>query len=158
MQDLKLYTEILHAVDHGITTTNKKALDWMYRSYDKNPTKVQAFSEPLDFAFDQISAMKFLARTNLVKPYMLYSLALALIDSKRPIPNLEPFEIAIDFDSISFERRMLALSAALDLDDEEARESSFQEFIAASRERTNVKAQRQTRVRWFINALSGAEI
>ena len=27
MQDLKLYTEILHAVENGVTTTSKKSLD-----------------------------------------------------------------------------------------------------------------------------------
>jgi hypothetical protein len=52
---------------------------------------------------------------------------------------------------------MLELSAALDLDEEQANSSPFAEFIRASRDRTNVKAQRETRVRWFIKALSGAE-
>jgi hypothetical protein len=79
-----------------------------------------------------------------------------LIDSAHPIPSFEPFELEGDFDSISLERRFLALSAALDLDDEQALLSPFRKFISASRERTNVKTQRETRIRWFIKALTGA--
>jgi hypothetical protein len=158
MQDLKLYTEILHAVEHGITTTNKKALDSLYREYDKTFSRSVEFNELIDFAFDRIVQMSFLKGSNLAKPYMIYSLTLALIDSEHPIPNFEPFQMAVDFDSISLERRMLDLSAALDLDEEQAAASPFAEFILASRDRTNVKAQRETRVRWFIKALSGAEM
>jgi hypothetical protein len=157
MQDLKLYTEILHAVDHGITTTNKKALDSLYKAYDQEFPKNEEFAKCLDFAFDRITAMTFLKGSNIAKPHMLYSLALALIDSMHSIPNFESFELEIDFDSISLERRLLELSAALDLDEEQSENSPFQEFIAASRDRTNVKAQRETRVRWFIKALSGAK-
>jgi hypothetical protein len=156
MQDLKLYTEILHAIELGITTTNKKSLDWLYKKYDQEFPKNDEFASCLKFAFDSITAMSFLKGSNIAKPYMLYSLALALIDSMHPIPRFEPFELAIDFDSISLERRLLKLSASLDLDDEQAKISPFREFIAASRDRTNVKTQRETRVRWFIKALSGA--
>lgn len=158
MQDFKLYTEILHAVEHGITTTNKKALDSLYRTYDKEFARSDEFSQCLDFAFDRIVQMAFLKGTNIAKPHMLYSLALALIDSVQPIPNFEPVEFNIDFDSISLERRILELSAALDLDEEQANQSPFAEFILASRDRTNVKAQRETRTRWFIKALVGAEV
>ena len=42
--------------------------------------------------------MQFLKGSNIAKPYMLYSLALALIDSMHPIPNFEPFELLIDFE------------------------------------------------------------
>ena len=101
--------------------------------------------------------MRFLKETNIAKPHMIYSLALALIDSLHPIPNFQQFQLNIDFNSISLERRMLELSAALDLDEEQGIRSPFAEFIAASRDRTNVKGQRETRIRWFIKALSGAE-
>ncbi len=157
MQDLKLYTEILHAVEHGITTTAKKQLDSLYKEYDLSFEKQDEYSRCLDFAFDRIAAMKFLRGSNIAKPYMLYSLALALIDSMHQIPNLETVDLKIDFKSISLERRLLDLSAAMDLDDEQANKSPFREFIAAARERTNVKAQRETRVRWFIKALSGSQ-
>lgn len=157
MQDLKLYTEILHALEHGITTTNRKALDSLYKAYDKEFPKAEDFGTALDFAFDRITAMQYLKGSNISKPFMLYSLALALIDSTRPIPHFERFEMTADFNSITVERRLLELSAILDLDEEQGKNSPFAEFIAACRDRTNVKAQRETRVRWFIKALQGAE-
>jgi hypothetical protein len=157
MQDLKLYTEILHAVEHGITTTNKKSLDDLYKQYDEHFPKADEFSECIDFAFDRISEMGFLRGTNLAKSYMLYSLALALIDTIHPVPNIPKAQPVIDFDSISFERRLLNLSAALDLADDEADRSPYREFIEASRDKTNVKAQRETRVRWFVKAISGSK-
>ncbi|HLG89221.1 MAG TPA: DUF262 domain-containing protein [Alphaproteobacteria bacterium] len=157
MQDLKLYTEIAHALDHGITTTNKKALDQIYKKYDREFGSEEDFHERMSFAFDNIISMKYIKGTNLAKPYMIYSLALAIIDSKYSIPNLEPEDIAVDFSSIALERRLLELSAALDVDEEDAKSSPFQTFISASRDRTNVKAQRETRAQWFIKALSGAK-
>jgi hypothetical protein len=157
MQDLKLYTEILHAIEHGITTTNKKSLDSLYKAYDQEFQKSAVYTKCLQFAFSSIGGMTFLKGSNIAKPYMLYSLALALIDSMHPIPAFKRFKLAVDFGSISLERRLLKMSAALDLDDEQAEVSLFQEFIAASRDRTNVKDQRETRVRWFIKALSGAK-
>jgi hypothetical protein len=153
MQDLKLYTEILHAIDNGISTTNKSALNSLYRKYDSDFAKRDEYASYLQFAFDRICAMKFLKDSNLAKPYMIYSLALALIDSLYPLPSFEKFELAVTFGSISVERRLLDLSAALDLHEDQVNTSPYREFIAASSERTNVKAQRETRVRWFIKAL-----
>jgi hypothetical protein len=157
MQDLKLYTEILHAMQHGITTTNKAALDAMYRDNDQSFAKEDNFAKPLKYAFDRICSMSYLKDSNLAKPYMIYSLALAIIDSQSSIPNLGQFKLAVDFDSISLERRLLDMSAAIDLDSSKTKKSPFGNFIEASRERTNVKAQRETRVKWFIKALSGSQ-
>lgn len=157
MQDLKLYTEILHAIEHGISTTNKKALDALYKQYDQNFPKADEYGECLTFALDKITEMKFLAGTNLAKPYMLYSLALALVDTVHPVPNLDAAPPVADFASISLERRLIELSSALDLDDDDADDSPFATFISASRERTNVKTQREMRVHWFIGALKDSQ-
>ena len=157
MQDLKLYTEILHAVENGIITTKKGELNALYRKYDKEFPRLDEFYECLKVAFDRICTMDFLKGSDLAKPYVIYSLALALIHGAHTVPNFEQGDVTVDFASGSTEGRLLELSTALDLDEEEAKDSPFKEFIAASSDRTNVKAQRETRVRWFIKALSGTE-
>jgi hypothetical protein len=156
MQDMKLLTEISYAIENGITTTNKRALDSIYKKYDREFPKEAEFSDYLKLAFDQICDMRYLADSNLNRPHMIYSLALALIVFQHPIPGYEARAIELQFDSESLERRLLSISAALALDDEAAKGSPFGEFIAASSEKTNVKAQRETRIAWFVHALDGA--
>jgi hypothetical protein len=87
----------------------------------------------------------------------LLSLALALINRINPIPNFEEGILGHEFLSRSLESRMLELSEAMELDEDRARVSPYRDFIAAASSRTNVKAQRETRIRWFLRVLDRAE-
>jgi hypothetical protein len=152
MQDLKLFTEICHAIEKGITTTSRKSLDTLYRNYDENFPEQDEFSKVLKFAFDSIAAMKFLKSTNLAKHYQVYSLALALVHLQHPIPGHDAVEKR-DIDPGKLEQRLLELADALDLTGADANASKFKAFIEASVDRTNVKDQRETRFGFYLTAL-----
>lgn len=158
MQDLKLLTEIVHALEHGVSTTNKKVLDSVYRKYNQRFAGRREISNLLDLAFDRICEMTYLSDSNLAKPYMLYSLALAIISKENDIPGFSADRADIEFESRSLESRLMEMDSALDLDDARAKGSPFYEFIGASSSRTNVKVQRETRIRWFLAALHGARL
>lgn len=154
MQDLKLLAEITHALKHGITTTKQEHLKALYRENDASFPDEDVFTRAFQHAFAAISRMDYIAGTNLSKPYMIYSLVLALIHQVHRIPGLDgESQPSTDIDHVDLERRLLALSAAVDVDEDAAKNSPYRTFIAASAERTNVKEQRIARTRWFLKAL-----
>jgi hypothetical protein len=155
MADLKLFTEIAHAIKSGVTTTNRRELDRMYRGFDQQFAEEADYARRIRFAFNKIVGMEFLKDTNIAKPYMIYSLAVTLINGLAPIPGFEKTNLTLLDDAAAVERNLLDLSDALDLEDGALEESPFKPFIEASSERTNVKAQREVRIRWLTRALGG---
>lgn len=156
MGDLKLFTEIAHALDSGVTTTNKASLNNIYRKYEVEFVDQKEFSAAIDHAFTNIASMAYLAGTNLAKPYQIYSLALALAHRVRPVPGLEGVIVPemSDVDHDALEAHLMDMSSALDLDETKVAASPHRAFVNASSERTNVKAQRETRFRAFAAALN----
>jgi hypothetical protein len=53
----------------------------------------------------------------------------------------------------ALERQLLEMADALDLEDGELLNSPYKQFVDAASERTNVKSQRETRVRAFLEVL-----
>jgi hypothetical protein len=156
MADLKLLTEIVHAFDNGIRTTNKASLDAIYRKYDASFSESDTFGEMLDFSLESMIELEAIKKSPLSKPYIIYSLALALAHQVSLIPGLEDEGAEQQSETIDYERlneNLIVLSEALDLDEDEAASSPFSEFIEACLERTNVKSQREIRARWFLRAI-----
>jgi hypothetical protein len=153
MQDLKLLTEISHAMLNGITTTNNSSLKKIYTDYDELFPEEDKLGTALSHAFDKLGQMDYLTGTNLTKPYHIYSLVLALAHSFMSVPNLaEPAAPkAVDLEAV--EDSFMALSDALDLPENKVANSPFKAFIDASSEKTNVRGQREIRTTWFIKAL-----
>lgn len=157
MQDMKLLTEVCHAMSHGIATTSKKSLDRIYADFDERFPDEGDYRRVITSAFETLSEMTYLQDTNLVKPFVIYSLLIALIHWEWTIPGLTVADYTggtIDHDVAR--RRLLELSEALELDADRARRSRHRDFIRASSEKTNVKANRETRVRALIEALRPA--
>jgi hypothetical protein len=156
MADLKLLTEIAHAFDAGIKTTNKVSLDNLYKKYDATFPLEEEYGEMLDFSFATMAELEALDESNLSKPYIIYSLAVALGHQVRLVPALEPDgeeEQSQDIDTASLNDNLVILSEALETDEDEIESSPFKTFIEACVERTNVKSQRETRAEWFLRAL-----
>lgn len=158
MQDLKLYTEIAHALDNGVSTTAKKSLDEIYRKYDKEFPKKAEMEGKLHSAFDVISSMTYIKGTEIAKPYQIYSIALAIISVFDELRASQPTGSsgAIAVDHRSLEERFNLLSAALDLPEEEVGRSPYRAFVQASSSRTNVKDQRQKRIDSFKEIIMAA--
>ncbi|MFL6846128.1 MAG: DUF262 domain-containing protein [Allosphingosinicella sp.] len=153
MQDLKLLAEITHAMKLGVSTTNALTLKNFYRDNDARFPEEKTFTKALTYAFGQLSKMTFIDGTNLAKPYMVYSLALALVHQVHTIPKLRKSAPKPPLDIAAVERSLMTLSASLDLSDAAAKRSPHRKFIAASAKGTNVKEARLQRIGAFLDAL-----
>ena len=155
MGDNKLLTEVCHALLHGITTTNKKSLDSVYRDNDVDFTEEEQFDKWLTEAVDDFSEWQELKGTSLMKPYVIYSFLLAIIHCHRKVaplsalyasPNRRRFDRAVALTNLS------KLAEAVESGDTASR---LGPFVKACIDRTNVKDQRETRFVWLCRALVG---
>lgn len=155
MADAKLLTEMSHSVMNGIATTNKSSLNKLYRDRDVDFAEEGQLEERLRRAMDLLVSLPALHRTELMKTYQLYALILAVMHFQAPVPSLEPFvppHGRNELDRDVAVSNLTALAAAIESGDEEG---PFAEFVKASSSRTNVREQRETRFRWFYEALVG---
>jgi hypothetical protein len=154
MGDNKLLTEICHALVNGISTTNKKSLDSLYRQKDEKFPEEDDFSNRLTEAVDELSEWRELAGTSLMKPYVVYSLLLAITHCHRRVTKLSTLFASPNrrrFDKSSVITNLSRLAQAIEEGDENGRSGAF---VRACIERTNVKDQRETRFEWLCRALA----
>jgi hypothetical protein len=151
MADAKLLAELVSALLTGVTTTSKTSLDRMYADYDKRFDDSDAIREALVDGLDFTIALSGLRSTPLLKPHMFYSLVLARV-AVRGWPTLSSLAPANPSPVSDAENRLLHLADVLD--DPEGHPTE-REFILASSEKTNVKSQREARVRRLAAALAG---
>ena len=155
MSDAKLYGEIVHALLHGITTTKAAQLDALYRENDAEFAEADAFGKRFQDAIDLLLGMDDLHGGPLMKPHMMYSLLLAIMHVRQPaatlqavVPLQEPGVIHVT----GAVTRLSAMAAALD---EEETPEGYAAFVSASEAKTNVKDQRETRLKELVKALLG---
>lgn len=156
MADAKLFAEVIHALLEGVSTTNKRKLDALYRDHDETFPDQAKLRGWFDNAFQLLLDLEELHGGPLMKPHMLYSLLLALMHASNPVPTLQelrPLAGPIDIDVGCAVRELTALAEAMH---NEEVEEKFQDFVAASMSKTNVKAQRETRIVAFLDALACA--
>ena len=156
MADAKLYAEITHALVEGIQTTKKIQLDRLYRNYDKHFESKEKYLIRFEQAIEQIVNIPDIHRGPLVKPHMIYSLILAVMNYLSPIESLGDLIPQRNIrGGIELNKAAAALSelaAALDADEPPG---DLSPFVAASGSKTNVKLQREIRLKWLYNALTG---
>lgn len=154
MADNKLLTEVCHAMMYGIKTTNRKMLDHIYSERDVDFQEEREFQKRLEQAVDELASWVEVHETSLVKPYIIYSLMLAIIHVKQSVSTLSdlftsPKRKALDRALVV--RNLSVLAEALDSDD---KASPYQEFVQACTQKTNVKDQREKRFRWLCRAIT----
>jgi hypothetical protein len=152
MADTKLISEICYALLHGITTTKRKELDELYATRDKKFPEQKWIRTRLEGAFDYLLRLTQIHNTSLMKPFIVYSLVLAITHAVKPVKQLLPdYKIAKGRvgDDENVQRNLLKLAAAID----EGDESEFSDFIRASSSKTNVREQRVIRFRTLMRAL-----
>jgi hypothetical protein len=155
MADTKLYTEICHAIEFGITTTNRGALDRLYDLKDATFPEEDTWEAELSHALDWIVSVPELHKSALLKPYQLYSLVLAVMacsGSAMATVNEMRGGCGNIAEREKVARGLTRLAGALE---DVPRDKSLSAFAEASGSRTNVAAQRKERVRWFCQALEG---
>ena len=154
MADNKLLAEVCHAMINGITTTNKKSLDKLYADHDTEFEDEEAFELRLLTAVLKINEWEDLYNTAVMKPFQVYALILAIMHVTEPIEKLKgSFDIddAIEIDDDTAVQKLSRLARAID---EHAEAGKYAAFVKASSEKTNVKAERETRFKYYCEALT----
>ena len=152
MADAKLLTEICDALINGIRTTNKKILDALYLSRNKNFAEEGDLNSYISDAVDKLRTWRGIHNTSLTKPYIIYSLLLAIIHTEQVVPALQsayPLNAPETIDLKFAEVNLTALAEAI----ENEETPRFGEFIRACTAKTNVKDNREIRFRWLCRAM-----
>lgn len=154
MQDLKLLTECTHGLLNGVRTTNKKMLEKIYAENDEEFEEADDLESVYEYVLANFLTLDFITDSELSKPFIVYAILLALASHKMNIPELaNDYDDGSDLDLDLIRTNFALLEEALQLDDDEVEESPFFEFVEACSERTNVRDQRETRIKWIMRAL-----
>lgn len=156
MQDAKLITELCHAIVYGITTTSKTTLAAIYLKFDKSFPLQEEMKEKLALALSYVDGLELTPGSVLSKPYNYYSLILAVVAAQSKAEKLVESLDQIDVEDLAKDVIVVANLSRLAeaLGDPEGIGMEFEEFLKAASDKTNTKAQRQTRFQWFYRALT----
>lgn len=153
MADAKLLTEIVHAYVNGITTTDKRKLNRLYKQLDVEFPQEAELDSRIRAAFDLLLQIPSLRETELTKPFQFYSLLLAAMHGLEAIPTLVSSAPGVDELNLESANHGIELLAdAVEAGDDEGR---FGPFVKASSEKTNVGTQREIRFQWMVKAMAG---
>lgn len=153
MQDTKLFSEVTHALEKGIQTTNKRLLDQLYKRNDRRFERAGRYTSWISNALEQLFSFRRLWKTPLVKSYSTYSFLLAAIHSKHNLEVLRPSlgQGAVKLASPSeTESRLLGVVDHLEAKNQHG---PYGRFVRATMGQTNVMKQRVARARLFLDAL-----
>ena len=103
--------------------------------------------------------MEAIHETTLVKPYIVYSLVQAIAHVNKPVLKFEKLFKSPKLRSINLKLalpNLTALGQAIDADADE--QSKFAEFVEASKEKTNVRENREVRFKWLCRALTSEHV
>jgi len=153
MADTKLISEICHALIYGIETTNRRKLDRLYKDREKSFTEETELDARITNAFDQLLEWSDIHGGALMKPYIVYSLILAISHMRSPAQSLEnvfrsPRLNVFETDIVM--ANLTALGEALENSDIAG---PFGEFVVACSSKTNVREQRTTRFLYLCRSL-----
>jgi hypothetical protein len=155
MADAKLFTEIIHAFLHGITKTDARKLDNLYKSHERDFSKKAELEKRIDRAINFVLSLEEIHQSPLVKPYNFYSLILAVSHIMNPVDGFKsiyepPIPNLLDRNFVL--SNFTKLAEALENPDAFG-DKAFKEFVLATLSDTNGQQNRQTRFKWFCKAL-----
>lgn len=157
MQDAKLFTEIILAMENGIETYSKAKLDSIYSDNDTSFGNARDIQKRFDIVFTNLLGWQELHDTSLMKYEPFYSLTLAISHVVSPLDVLNS-AYKVKSKGIKNEqgalRRLSELAAAID-DSTSKVAKKYSAFQKAADEATNTKTNRTTRFKGFCEALRG---
>lgn len=154
MADTKLLAEVSHAMLYGVTTTNKASLDRTYREHDEEFAGEQEFERRIMAAMDTLRSWDELHHTSLMKPFQIYALLLAIMHVRERIDSLQAVVETPSIDTLDRAKSVERLSRLARAVDENVTAGRYARFVRASEEKTNVKSEREIRIRYFCEALA----
>jgi hypothetical protein len=158
MGDAKLLAEVIHAFYNGIQTTNQDKLNHLYKKYNGEFPDERGLGDRLRSAFDTLLGLSDLWNTSAFKPFMAYSLVLAIMHVLRPVEKLQAVFELHDHKAIEPLAASASISSLIDeFDNKDDKEMPrlFPDFVEASEKGTNVKGKREVRFKYFCSALIG---
>lgn len=155
LSDTKWLAEVTHALLYGITTTNKTTLNRLYLEYNKSFPREEELENRLRGALDTMNNWEPLHQTSLFKPFIGYSLALAIIHVTNPVEALQDSFAWSEPTVINLDPIAPTLSAMAEAAETAEPAGQFADFVKASTTGTNVKKARTDRFVWLCKALTG---
>lgn len=158
MRDAEFITDLIAAIDQGITNTTPSLLSSYYRNYDKEFDNLEYFysrlSEALDYCFNEFSELRdtYLFR----RPFVFHDLCIALLHNKYGLPNTSE-KIGVDKSGKFANCRETAVStleALAHAHESKDAEGPYAEYVAACSEGANREKQRIIRTQYLIQALN----
>ncbi|MGA7570319.1 MAG: hypothetical protein WCA80_05875, partial [Candidatus Aquilonibacter sp.] len=128
-------------------------LEQLYKKYNGTFTDEKELASRMSAAFDRLFSFGDLWKTSAMKPFMAYSLILAIMHVQGPIESLQsvyPLDKAQPIDELSAMSNVSSLVDEFDNKEDNAESRLYSDFVEASDKGTNVKAKRETRVRIFV--------
>lgn len=154
MADTKLLTEICHALLYGIQTTNKKKLDDLYETKERELPEEAELQTRIGQAIDELTKWTPLHGGTLMKPHIMYSLLLAMTHTRRPVGALESVYHSKPIKKYEVEIVLANLTALGEAVDAASETGKFGDFVKACSSKTNVREQRELRLSWLCRALA----
>lgn len=150
----QLMAEIIDAMLNGITTPTAKSLRTVYQDNERQFSSVPDFTRRLDKARACLGRWEQIRRMKLRKHYQIFALMLAVIHAETDLATLRS-----DLGARKAMRTDDHVLKALEPLDRAVRSKStmgrYAPFWAATHEKTNVRANRLKRCKYFYAALTG---
>jgi hypothetical protein len=156
MQDAKLFTEVVLAVEEGIKTYSKKSLDDIYERHEAGFPDEAQVRTAVNAAMGWLAEVETIHGGALTKPYNLYSLLLARMHQQTGLAMLDQlYEFGHGEANPGVTMHLSELQEALEAETPKPR---LRPFVAACKDATNTLKNRQMRFRWFCAALDGKQL
>lgn len=152
MLDAKLLTELCHALLNGVETTSARKLAALYARYDKEFPNKTLLRRRIRSALDYLAEFEVLKNSKLARSYNFYSLMLATAHAQEAVDTLE--DLLGNARLLSKKDVDSNLSKLAEMLEKDRAPREYKAFWDACSEKTNVKAQRETRIEWFYRALT----
>lgn len=157
MSDLKLYAEIILALDSGLSTVKGKQIDDLYKKYNATFPKEEEYLAAISKGIELFLSDQRLHHDAFLRAHVFQSAVLALIEKENPgsvqyAATKETDELLekVVQNNVPIEALAAALGSPQDY-------SELQDFINASSQKTNVEASKIVRFAYFLQALSYGE-
>jgi hypothetical protein len=153
MADLKMYSEIILAIDDGFSTVKGKQIDDLYKKYNASFAREEEFEGRLSSAIDGFLTKRELHQASFLRAHVFQSIALAILAGRdADLANRligeghrEQFQ-RISEAAISLEILAQSLREPQDFPE-------LQDFIDACSKKTNVEESKRVRFMYFFIGL-----
>jgi hypothetical protein len=154
MADAALLSEVVMAMTKGIETSSQRKIDAFYTEKDPEFIEEPDMTKRLDEAFSRILVWEQLHNGNLMKPFHLYCLVPAISHCVRHLPSLVSVYDPTTVKLLKDEALLANLGALAQALESPTPPKRLAAFVQASTAATNTKNHRETRFRFFCQALS----